>query len=133
MCNQTMRAFYFLILTFVLSSCSVPVTLSLFNNTGFTQTITLGDKSINVKSGEHAIFKSIEYSTFIIQASDTVFTYSIENLSLSNIVWTGWGPFSKRIFYVQLESDGKIWATSSKNNENNFDSQPEGFPLAPRT
>jgi hypothetical protein len=122
-----------LLVCLISTSCSMPVTVNLFNHSGIDQIVLIKDRSIHIKAGESESIQSIEYSEFRIESEKTKFRYTVENLPLSNVVWRGWGPFSKRMFYAQLESDGKIWATESVNLATKFSEQPEGFPVEPNT
>ena len=81
------------------------------------------------------VYKVLIFFDFEIQRGGKHFTYSVTEPREKDITWSGWGPFTKRSFYTQLEPDGKIWAVSSKRKYpvKDFRKQPEGFPLVPGT
>ena len=115
----------------------MPITFWFFNNTDRTVTII----SKNLKQNEVNVepLRSIEMigldGTFSINSKNERLTYNAKHAPLSHVHWTGWGPFIKRMFYVQLESDGKLWVLSGEAEHavSKFIEQPEGFPLVPNT
>ena len=119
----------------MLSSCSIPITFSLFNNTGSDVILVLtNNKEIHIKPGKAKKTNDID-SSFFIDLKDKSLTYEIPLLNHSLIKWAGWGPWSKRMFYAQIEPDGKIWVLKNKTKIaiKKFTAQPEGFPLVPNT
>ncbi|WOX04505.1 hypothetical protein [Microbulbifer pacificus] len=128
-----MKKLPILLISLIVASCSIPVTYSFFNNSGSVQLVVIEDKSIQIKDGKSEYIKGAEYVEFSVSSEKAGHTYSVQGVPLSKIIWRGWGPFSKRVFYVQLEPDGKVWATDSKDRVEKFSEQPEGFPLAPNT
>ena len=128
-----MKQLSVILICFIVTSCSIPVTISLFNNSGIDQIVSIGDKSIKINRGDSEYIDDIEYSEFSASSEGESRTYSAPSIPVSSIVWRGWGPFSKRMFYLQLQPDEKIWVSKSKSRVTDFGDQPEGFPLAPNT
>jgi len=75
------------------------------------------------------------YSSFQIEYNNTSLEYKISTPPESYVKWAGWGLWSKRMVYTQLNPDGKIWLLDgkTKNPITKFIAQPEGFPLEPNT
>lgn len=125
--KQLSLTFIFLIIT----SCSIPVSVTLFNNSGADQMVIIGADSIRISEGSSKYIKNIEHVDFSIESEAERHLYSTESIPNSSIFWRGWGPFSKCMLYLQLEPDGKIWVSTSNKLENNFGEQPDSFPLIP--
>ncbi len=121
------------IFSLILSSCTISVTVNLFNNTKNNLTVIFEEEEINIIAGQSESLSG-SHGEFVISSEKGNFLYSIGYVHSSNISWEGWGPFSKRVFYAQLESDGKIWATNSeaKYPVIEFKNQPDGFPIEPK-
>lgn len=117
----------------LVTSCSIPVTVNLFNNTGINQIVMIEGNTIEIGDGESGYIEGLEFSEFSIVSESEYRNYVTRSIPVSGIVWRGWGPFSKRLLYLQLESDGKIWVSKSKKKVANFGEQPEGFPISPQT
>lgn len=140
LCVNTMKRLNLLLLvaiSLILSSCSMPITFWLFNNTGHTVTVVSASASpseINVDTLKSIETIGLDY-TFSITTNNGRFTYNTEDVALSHVHWKGWGPFAKRMFYVQLEPDGKLWVLSDETEHavSKFIEQPKGFPLVPNT
>ena len=109
------------------------MTFQLYNNSGIDQTITINEKIIPIKTGRSKRVTDIEYSTFSISSDSETNLYSVPSISHSNVTWRGWGPFTKRMLYLQLEADGSIWITRSRKRATKFGKQPGGFPVQPNT
>ena len=123
----------FLVLTsLLLSSCSMPIIFWLFNNMTYNVTIITDNKEIKIDAGKFKESTGLDYA-FSINSNNKKFTYDTKDISLLHVHWVGWGPFSKRMFYTQLQADGKIWMLSKKNQKavKKFIGQPDGFPLKP--
>ena len=138
MCNRNMRKISFPLLflsLLLLSGCSIPVTVILFNNSLQPITVAIKDYKLVVQASETKSFKGIENSNFTIQIGQDILRYEAPAISEASIIWKGWGPFSKRVIYAQLESDGKIWLVEPGMTFplTHFKEQPEGFPLEPNT
>lgn len=112
----------------------MPITFWLFNNTPYDITIIAREKEINIKAGKYKKTTGLHY-TFSINSNNESLIYAAIDAPLLHVHWTGWGPFLKRMFYTQLEIDGKIWVLSEKTKKpiTKFIEQPEGFPLEPNT
>jgi len=97
-------------------------------------TIITHDKKINVGAGKYIKTTGLDYK-FSIKSKTGNSAYEAKDIPLTHVHWTGWGPFSKRMFYVQLEADGKLWVLRAKTQVpvTNFIEQPDGFPLEPNT
>ena len=140
LCVDTMKTLNLSLLvaiSLILSSCSMPITFRLFNNIGHTVTVVSGRASpseINVETLRSIETIGLDYP-FSIKSKNGRFTYNGESVELSHVHWKGWGPFGKRVLYVQLEPDGKLWVLSDETEHavTKFIEQPKGFPLVPST
>lgn len=121
-------------ITLLMSSCSMPVTFWLFNNTGYAITVITDEDELAIEAGDSDTATGLDYA-LSIRSETGYFEYETGSIPLSHVHWIGWGPFSKRMLYVQLESDGKIWILGAKPEPPiaSFIQQPEGFPLEPNT
>ncbi len=124
----------FVIISLLLSSCSFPITFWMLNNTANDVTIIANEKNIQIQAGESREAFGLDYKFSIISKYERLI-YEAKDIPLSYVHWTGWGPFSKRMFYTQLDADGKVWVLSEKtqNPVIKFIVQPFGFPLVPNT
>jgi len=138
MCKYVMRNLCILsifLAALSLSSCTVPLELKLFNNTEHEILVLLHGKEIHIGPGKSEIISSIENSIFSIVTDRGGGNYEIPSIQSSHWFWRGWGPFSKRVFYAQLEEGGNIWLTDPNDNYpvSTFGEQPNGFPIEPST
>ncbi len=114
-----------------LTSCTISARFHLFNNSNLPVTVVIGDKKVLIKPGKSKEFSGIEHNTFSITGKGIHYQYAVKKLPTDNIVWKGWGPFTKRVFYAQFNNGGKIWAID-KGQEcpvKSYPKQPKGFPL----
>ncbi len=98
-------------------------------------TIITDEKEMKIEAGKYKEITGLDYA-FSIKFGQKCFTYNTMDIPLSHHVhWIGWGPFSKRMLYTQLEVDGKIWVLSEKTQKPviKFIEQTGGFPLEPNT
>ena len=117
------------------SSCSIPVTVRLYNNSGQDVQIKIDQRAISLPKGQAKEIQDIEYHSIAIAISSVLYKYEQPPYGYTQVEWFGWGPFSRRVMYLQLEPDAKVWATNSllPSPTKAFPKQPEGFPLVPRT
>ena len=125
------KIFLLILLVTQLSSCTIAVTVSVFNNTENDVTVNFKDGNKIIESGKSEYIKSWTYYEISIQSGNQTATYDPPHIQDHNIVWKGWRPFLKRIVYVQLQPNGTIWFTGKKTATNKFLDQPSGFPIKP--
>ena len=123
------------IITIILfiSSCSIPLTISLFNNSPTKIELIFNHKKIIIKPGTSEKFTGLEYSKIKINTDMKTYNYDSASVQYNNFEFVGWGPFTKRIFFAQFETNGKIWVTNEQSSRpiKVFKNQPKGFPLIP--
>ena len=133
---NTMCLFFVFICFFTLSACSPSYTLILYNNSGGTVKIQLGDNGIiYIIEDEHeATLGYFDWVPIIVQAETTNWVYNITNSPPRKYgAPRGWGLRNK--IYFQLETTGEIY-TMLPTEEfplKDVTNQPPGFPLRPIT
>ncbi|WAC43774.1 hypothetical protein OU997_16185 [Pseudomonas sp. SL4(2022)] len=132
---KLIKALIALTLLAVISSCSIPVTVRLYNNSGQDVKIEIDQTAINLAKGQTEEIHDTEYYAIAITIGSALYKYEHPTYGHIQVEWFGWGPFSRRVIYLQLEPDAKIWVTNSllPSPTKAFPKQPEGFPLEPRT
>ena len=117
------------------SSCTIPTTISVFNNTPYEIVIFHHSDSYVVRTNElKQIIGITSLSNIVIKSNEELYVYKMPYLPTKHIYWSGWGPFSKRTIYVQVNKDYRISLTEQeKHPVLAFPVQPEGFPIEPRT
>lgn len=118
----------------MVTGCTIPAEIELYNNSGVSITVEFDEKSFKINPNKEALFGGEHGSKFSVNMDDKVLYYEMGRLALSNIEFVGWGPFTKRVFRAQIESNGFIWAVGSEQSYpvSNFIEQPEGFPVEPK-
>jgi hypothetical protein len=138
MCKNDMKyAVCFITILFALfvSSCTVPLELSILNNTPYKILVALREENITIEPGESKAISGVSYAHFSISSEQSTFSYEMPSILSSVWVWKGWGPFPRRVIYVQLEEDGGIWMVGPDKPSpvTTFGKQPDGFPIRPNT
>ena len=130
--------FITLLLCFVFSSCSVPVTCILYNNTSTVINITQinNDGSENLFSltaGGLIKLKGWPLHNYKIAFNKFVWSYDPPLPNYNYVELIGFGPWVKPIVYAQLEKDGRIFLLlkGQKPPTDIMPKQPEGYPLIP--
>ena len=124
----------FMLFLVSLSACTLPVTVSILNNTL--------DRIIVIADGDSIEIETDKSKRMVISGISSAFTISIKNelmrytaidIPLEHVHWKRRGPFSKRMFYIQIDTDGRIWVLKNKAQKamNSHITQPKGFPLEP--
>ena len=92
------------------------------------------ENTIDIESGRSKQATGLQYS-FSIKSDNQTLTYTTKYIPLEHVHWKGWVPFSKRMFYTQINADGKIWVLIEEVEKpiTMFTDQPDGFPLEPNT
>lgn len=130
---KILRAFPVLILMLCLSSCSMPLTVSLFNNSPIKIEVIFDSQKVVILPGTTQEIVGIEDRNITIMNDNKTYSYDVASTYYANFEFVGRGPFKKRMFFAQFEADGKIWATNQwlPRPARAFQKQPEGFPLVP--
>jgi len=120
----------------LLSSCTIPAQIELYNNTAERVTVVIGDVTTVIARSEKGLFSEFDLHGPVVRiaVAEKTFVYKFEPLPLSHIAFVGWGPFAKRIMRAQIEQNGTIWAVGT-NKEFPIivhEIQPEGFPVQPQ-
>jgi hypothetical protein len=134
--ERTCQVLGFVLLLALLSSCTIPAELELYNNTAAPVTVVIGNVTTVIARSERALFSEFDLHgpSVRIAVADKTFAYQFESLPLSHVAFVGWGPFTKRIMRAQIEQNGTIWAVgvSSKLPVIVHEIQPKGFPVQPQ-
>jgi hypothetical protein len=141
---RKLHSIFFLSCSLFLISCSVPITCVLYNNALTKIKITQIENSIVKENYEVMPENSIELnawdsSDYKITIANKTFRYHeqypyIQNFEYDYVKTTGFGFWMKRLIFVQLENDGRIYLLD-KNQRfpiTNFKEQPQGYPLVPQ-
>ena len=114
-----------------MSSCSIPITVSLYNNSSATIFVSIDSDNYTIIKNESKEIIDFTFYNLSITRNGKVYTYEAPEVDSKYIEWVGWGPFTKRVFFAQLEPNGEIWATDrwQPRPARAFKNQPKGFPL----
>jgi len=137
-------AFMFLVITVLLSSCTVSLTCEIYNNTDMPLQVTERDKHGQEKHFSLMPQKSIRlrdwgYHVYEVENENINWSYDPPIASYipssEYIETTGFGPFFKRLIRAQLNADGKVYLIKIGQEPpvSEFTGQPEGYPLVPTT
>jgi guanylate kinase len=123
-----------IVLSLCMSSCSMPVTFFVLNNSQSSITVISDGDSVTIRPQRAKEITGLDYD-FKITTNNQELIYNVHDIELNHVHWAGWGPFKKRMFYAQFESSYEIYvlATETKKPVNEFITQPTGFPIAPST
>lgn len=142
--RRMLYSIFFLACTLFLASCSVPISCVLYNNALTKIKVTQIENSIVKENYEVMPGNSIELSAwdssdYIIKIANKSFRYHeqypyIQNFEYDYVKATGFGFWVKRLIFVQIESDGRIYLLNKKQSFpiTNFEEQPQGYPLVPQ-
>jgi hypothetical protein len=137
--NFFIRKILFVFCLSVLSGCSVPTRVKLFNASNSEVVIEYkNEKSLIVHTtlvnGHSREFTALLDKNFTIKSSDKKYLYQMSMVPEIFITHRGVGPFFKRVVKAQLHENKCIYLVSSDIDlpVNAFESQPEGFPLCPK-
>jgi hypothetical protein len=132
---KLIKALIALTLLAAISSCSIPVTVRLYNNSGQDVKIKIDQRAIDLPKGQTKEIQNIEYHSIAIAIGSALYKYEHPPYGYTQVEWLGWGPFSRRVMHLQLEPDARVWVTNLllPSPTKAFPKQPEGFPLEPRT
>jgi hypothetical protein len=131
-----------LVITLFLSSCSVPITCVLYNNTPTKVKVVRFDnlvvkESTEVMPGESIELEKWDYCDYQIILGNSTWRYDSSTPYIpyfdSNYVETTGIVWVKRLIFAQLEKDGRIFLL---NKDQKFPivitkNQPTGYPLIP--
>lgn len=126
----TLTSIFFLSL---LCSCTIPTDVKLFNNSGESVIVNSGDDSTSVAPNETGKITAVFRRVFKIEIGEASYQYELEDWPGEYEFTTGWGPFTKRILMLQINSDGRIWVAAKGEELPLLEStpQPHGFPINP--
>ena len=127
------RMFPIITIMLFISSCSIPLTINLFNNSPTKIELIFNNQKITIKPGTSEEFTGLEYSKIKINTDIKTYNYDSASVQYNSFEFVGWGPFTKRIFFAQFEANGTIWVTNKHPSRpiRVFKNQPKGFPLIP--
>ena len=135
------RVLLLLIFTFFLSSCSVPITCVLYNNTSEVVKVLQYDNSVvkesyEIRPKDSVKIREWKYYNYEVVSKNDTWRYDIPITHIPNIEFVetiGFGLWVKRIVLAQIESDGSIYLLrkNQKLPVSVFIKQPQGYPLIP--
>jgi len=127
------RVIAIFICAFCISSCSIPITVSLYNNSSDKISVSIDSENYTISKGSSEEIIDFAFYNVSITRNGKVYMYRAPEIDYKYVEWVGWGPFTKRVFFAQLEPNGEIWATDrwQPRPARAFKNQPEGFPLKP--
>lgn len=133
------RRILFVFFLSILSGCSVPTQVELFNASN--SEVVIGYKNdestivyTTLVNGSSSEFTALLEEDFSIKSSDKTDSYQMSMVPETFIRHRGFGPFFKRVVKAQLHENKCIYLVSSEIDlpVNTFEAQPEGFPLCPK-
>jgi len=132
------RPFVALLLVIFVSGCTKQAACNLLNNSGSDLTIIRSqngdhEERIQVQAGSSVLLRDWLFWSYRVTLGEKVLRYSPENPGNDFVVSQGVGPWTRRVFSAQLESDGRIYLLKPGQifPIKDFVTQPTGFPLAP--
>lgn len=128
-------------LTPFLSSCSIPITCVLYNNTSEVVTIlqienSIVKESFVIEQADSISISEWRYYSYKIVSKNNIWKFGLPTMHIPNVEFVetiNYGFWVKRIVYAQLENNGVIYLIQ-KNQEFPaaiFGKQPKGYPLKP--
>ena len=133
-----MKKLVLICLCFHLSGCTLPLACVLYNNTGndFLLVILNEDRvtqKTQVKKDSFIQIENWELRNYRIIIGTSTKEYAPEFVNQDFIPDSGWGPWSKRKSYAQIEPDGRVFVLNIKQVPPviDFPDQPRGFPVIP--
>jgi len=131
----------FLFVAVLLSSCTIPLTCKLYNNTTMPIQVIQRDnfgkeqeKHFSLMPNESVDIDGWTSRVYVIKTESISWGYTLKSSRYSEYYeFVGFVPFTKRVIRAQVNEDGKIFLI--KNGEDfpisdNVE-QPEGYPLTP--
>lgn len=125
-------------ISLMLSSCTIPLTIHLYNNTEKDITVVIFDKSGEERQEfvkKQTILKTefdvvIERTLYVIEENGQ-WEYTIFEPNSRYWKYEGIGPFVKRVVRLELKNDGRIYILTRDDSFDKADykTQPEGYPL----
>lgn len=115
----------------LLSSCTIPTDVKLFNNSATRILVTSGEYSVSVAPRQTRKITTVFRRSFNIEIGEASYNYELKNWPHGYEFTTGWGPLTKRILILQVNSDGRVWVAAKGQELPIPEStpQPDGFPL----
>lgn len=136
--SRNKLALLFLLVCVSISGCTIPLTCELYNNTGKDLIVTWSDGNGDeleeqFEAGSIIQLESWQLYDYKIVSSDFFWSYNQISPAHDLIKFSGFGPWSKRLFRAQLEGDGRIFLLQTDQSPPvlNFSEQPDEFPLMP--
>lgn len=136
---RILRLYLLFSATILLSGCTVPLAVHIFNNTGDSITITKvksnRDVDTYVFGHEESLkldnWKSSKYKFLSGGKSITIDPYSISIPNVGYVKFKGIGPLGSRNAYLQVEKDRRVFLLKKdqKFPMTDFSDQPTGFPI----
>jgi len=115
----------------LLDSCTIPADVKLFNNSATRILVTSGEYSVSVEPRETRKITTVLRHSFNIEIGEDSYNYELKNWPGGYEFTTGWGPFTKRVLILQVNSDGRVWIVAKGQELPIPEStpQPDGYPL----
>lgn len=88
---------------------------------------------MHLKAGSSILLRDWLFWSYRVARGDKVARYVPQDPEDEFVVFQGFGPWTTRIFNVQIEPDGRIFLLKPGQvaPAKEFVNQPSGFPLAP--
>ena len=127
-----------LLLVGSLTACTMVDSCELYNNSGSPLTVvrTKGGEeqpSVHVKPGESILLADWISGEIRVEKGGVVSRYSPTAPDTAFVITRGFGPWMKRVFRAQIDSQGQIFVLKPDQSvpATKFVEQPDGFPLVP--
>ena len=131
----------FLFVAMLLSSCTIPLTCELYNNTSMPiqiiQKSYYGEKQekhFSIMPNESMRLGLWLHNSYVVNTENVSWSYGPPSTGYNEYYeFVGFWPFVKRVIRVQLNEDGKIFLIKNGKDfpiPDNVE-QPEGYPLTP--
>lgn len=118
--------------------CTIQLTCDLYNNTGSEITIVQKKSDHTVSNISVAANSSVQLSgwnllEYEIVRGDDAWKYKPTSVGSMYVSYVGFGPWKKRLFKAQIESNGQIFILNADQRAplTDIPGQPSDFPLLP--
>ena len=137
---------FFIVFMAMFSSCTGPIKLIFFNNTGHVVNLKTEDDKVALQHGYN-----VKFNATVENGQKVEFSFPVSQKISISTETTNWlyqaiihppreyckpvGTFDSAAIRIQLEATGEIYLLKSSGEFplKNFNNQPEGYPLRPVT
>jgi hypothetical protein len=119
--------------------CTIATSCILFNNTSYDASVAIESlgmerRTISLKASTYIEVENWPASRLKVSTPLGVWTYATVDPAEEFVRFSGFGPWAKRTFKAQLETDGRVFVVEHDQPFPQIDlpQQPQGYPLVPK-